>query len=46
VSENQIQEILRQEGFGEVDMKLQADPRSELYDREKLYFVSAKLENK
>ena len=42
VSENQIPEILRKEGFSEVaDMKLQAEPTSELYDDEKLYFVSA-----
>ena len=45
VSENQIQEILRNEGFCEVDMKLQAEPTSDLYDREKLYFVSAKVES-
>ena len=45
VSENQIQEILRKEGFVEVDMKLEADPTSELYDGEKLYVVSAKVEN-
>ncbi|XP_020602466.1 indolethylamine N-methyltransferase-like [Orbicella faveolata] len=46
VSENQIREILRKEGFCEVaDMKLQAEPTSELYDREKLYFVSAKVKS-
>ena len=45
VSENQIQEILRKEGFCEVaEMKLQAEPTSELFDGENLYFVSAKVE--
>ena len=44
-SENQIQETLYKEGFCEVDMKLKADARSELYDSEKLYFVSAKVES-
>ena len=46
VSENQIQEILRKEGFCEVaEMKLQAEPASELFDGEKLYFVSAKVKS-
>ena len=44
--ENQIPEILRKEGFCEVaDMKLLAEPRSELYDGGKLYFVSAEVES-
>ena len=42
-SENQIQETLRKEGFGELDMKLKIDRRTELYGSEKLYFVSAKV---
>ena len=46
VSENQIQEILRKEGFCEMaEMKLQAEPTSELFDDEKLYFVSAKVKS-
>jgi len=45
VSENQIQETLRKEGFGEADMQLPAEPRRELYDGEKLYFVGATVES-
>ena len=45
VSENQIQEILRKEGFGDVDMKsIPMDP-NEFCDAEKEFFVSAKIEN-
>ena len=45
VSENQIQEILRKEGFGDVDMKsIPMDP-NEFCDAEKECFVSAKIEN-
>ena len=45
VSENQIQEILRKEGFGDVDMKsIPMDP-NEFCDAEKVYFLSAKVEN-
>ncbi|KAJ7355134.1 hypothetical protein OS493_027923 [Desmophyllum pertusum] len=44
VSEKLVQEILHKEGFGEVYMTSQADQTSELYDGEKLYFVSAKVQ--
>ena len=45
VSENQIQEILCQEGFGGVDMRSTTMDPNEFCDAEKVYFVSAKVEN-
>ena len=45
VSENQIKEILCQEGFGGVDMRSTPMDPNEFCDAEKVYFVSAKAEN-
>ena len=45
VTEKQIRDILNDEGFDELEMKQHTDPSSELYDGEKLYFVSAKVTN-
>ena len=45
LSENQIQEILCQEGFGGVDMRSTPMDPNEFCDAEKVYFVSAKAEN-
>ena len=45
VSENQIQEILCQGGFGDVDMRSIPKEPNEFCDAEKEYFVSAKAEN-
>ena len=43
--ENQIQVVLRQEGFSDPDMKtISVDP-NEFCEDEKMYFVSAKVKN-